>query len=91
MFFDLIPSLHKSYDNGRLCFLANFGGMCKGDGRCIIDIDVDNRNHFDQATDSELKQAAADVLSKCVLAIPSSGGVARGIGECDPSSHSPST
>ena len=52
-----------------------------GDGKCVIDIDVDNRNYYDRATDLEIKRAVADLLSRCVFGTPSSGGMARGLGE----------
>ena len=54
-----------------------------GDGRCAIDVTLQDYAISDVSTGSELSQAAALILRQCVLGDMQQGGVVTYLGELE--------
>lgn len=50
------------------------------DGTCVIDINSSGRDQFDEAQSYNMKQAAQQLISACVMRSPNSGGIITGLG-----------
>ena len=54
------------------------------DGNCAIDIYKTGSSSFDGAKSHDLKQAAFNIISVCVMGGLNAGGVVTGLGTCIP-------
>lgn len=50
------------------------------DGTCVIDINSSGSDQFDEARSYDLKQAAQQLISDCVMRSSNSGGIITGLG-----------